>query len=284
MGPTASGKSALAEAIASTLDAQLVNADAFQVYRGLDIGTAKPTDKGRYELVDILEPTESFGLGAFIARAMAVLEDCYKVGKSVVVVGGTGLYIRGLFEEYASMGAKPDLSVRSRYEQMEFELGIEALAQLLKSRSPEVAESTDLRNPVRVRRALERLDSPPSIPHRLPGFTKRKLAINPPTEILDGRIRRRVLAMLEQGWVDEVQRQVLRGIPLDAPGMRAIGYREIATRLTEGTPLEGLEEELTLRTRQYAKRQRTWLRSEPNLYQLRSEDSEAQYDEATFLL
>ncbi|HMS54272.1 MAG TPA: tRNA (adenosine(37)-N6)-dimethylallyltransferase MiaA [Fimbriimonadaceae bacterium] len=284
MGPTASGKTALAEALADSLDAELLNADAFQVYRGLNIGTAKPVERGRYHLVDILEPTEPFGLGAFISKAMVVLSDAFRAKRSVVVVGGSGLYIRGLFEEYASVGAKPDPSVRRFYEDVERHQGLEALVKLLTERSLADAERTDLRNPLRVRRALERLDSAPAEAHRLPAFVKHKVAVSPEPEVLDRRIKQRVLAMLEQGWIEEVQMLMLRGIPLDAPGMRAIGYREIATRLIEGTPLEGLEEELALRTRQYAKRQRTWLRSEPNLHFLRSEDCEAQRKEAVFLL
>jgi tRNA dimethylallyltransferase len=101
MGATASGKTEIAEALADQLHAELVNADAFQVYRGLDIGTAKPKNKARYHLLDIKDPNESYGLGEFCTLAQALLEDLWVRERNVIVVGGTGLYVRGLFEQYS---------------------------------------------------------------------------------------------------------------------------------------------------------------------------------------
>src|SRR5471030_1762482 len=108
MGPTASGKTEVAEALADQLCAQLVNADAFQIYQGMDVGTAKPLRKADYRLVDIRNPSEGFGVGEFVTLAQEVLSECWEAGKNVVVVGGTGLYMRALFEEYAEMAQAPD--------------------------------------------------------------------------------------------------------------------------------------------------------------------------------
>ena len=155
MGPTASGKSDLAEALADRIDARLINADAFQVYRGMDIGTGKPSQKERYLLLDLVSPSEQFGLGEWLRLAVAALEEIFKQGRNAIVVGGTGLYIRALMEEYADVAAAPDPSLRASL----MKRPIEELRQELRSRAPNVFESTDIANPLRVRRALEKLDA-----------------------------------------------------------------------------------------------------------------------------
>src|SRR5205085_344215 len=113
MGPTASGKSSLAEALAEQLDAQLINADAFQVYRGMDIGTGKSSCKERYLLLDLVSPSQQFGLGEWLRLAVVELERLFAEGRSAIVVGGTGLYIRALMEEYAEISSAPDPQLRS---------------------------------------------------------------------------------------------------------------------------------------------------------------------------
>jgi len=267
MGPTASGKTALAEALADRFDAQLINADAFQVYRGLDIGTAKPEDKSRYLLLDIKDATESFGVGEFVQRASEILWTLHREGRSAVVVGGTGLYIRALTEGYDEMSPAPDPALRADLVRREKEVGLEALAQELGTLDPIAAARIDLNNPARVRRALERvLDPRPPIQVVLPKFRQKKIALNPKVEISNARIDLRIESMVQNGWVDEARRLVGEGIPGDAPGLRAIGYRGLCDHvrgvLSLGDALKGI----ALETRQYAKRQRTWLRSEPNLW------------------
>src|SRR5688572_23240532 len=116
MGPTASGKTDLAEHLADETGAQLINADAFQVYKGFDIGTAKSVNANRYELIDIREPDESFGVGEFVQLANAELERLFAGGTSAIVVGGTGLYVRALFEEYEAMSGPPDPQLRADLE------------------------------------------------------------------------------------------------------------------------------------------------------------------------
>lgn len=262
MGPTASGKSALAEALAEQLNAVLVNADAFQIYRGLDIGTAKPESRERYELLDIKNPDEGFGVGEFILLCLPILESAFAERRPVVVVGGTGFYIRALFEEYQDLGPEPDPEVRARIDKMRHE---ERLAELLQ-RDPKKAGALDVKNPVRVQRALERLDSPStSLAWQLPSCRKAKFALEAEPTCLNERIAERVDEMIRKGWVEEVENLRNQGWSPQSPGFRAIGYRTLFEHVEGRVEIEEAAATIVAETRNYAKRQRTWLRSEPNL-------------------
>ena len=269
MGPTASGKSALAETIAEQTGAQLINADAFQVYRHLDIGTAKPTDRARYELLDILDPGESFGVGAWVQRALPILRNLYAEGRSAVVVGGTGFYIRALFEEYDAMDAAPDPALRAELDARLARDGVAAMFAELQAQNPALAARVDRQNPVRVRRALEKsLSSAPKVPVQLPGFRKAKIGIEGPSEILTERIADRVRNMVQIGWLEEIARLAEAGYSPGDPGLRAIGYGAMWCHQFEGWSLDEAIAKTIVETRQYAKRQRTWLKSEPHLKML----------------
>jgi len=267
MGPTASGKTDLAEELAVILDAQLVNADAFQIYRGMNIGTAKPERKSEYRLLDIRNPSEGFGVGEYVSLAEVVLRECWEARRNVVVVGGTGLYIRALFEEYGEMAAAPDPDLRNRLN----EKTLDELVAELQQADRASAERVDLRNRVRVQRALERIYTPePSVPVRLPPFQKRKYAVvRDPAETVE-RITRRVEAMVKNGWVQEVRQLANAGYAPTDPGLRALGYRAVWQHLNGEVELNEAVATTIAETRRYAKRQRTWLRSEPNLMVLDS--------------
>jgi tRNA dimethylallyltransferase len=282
MGPTASGKTALAERIAERLEAQLVNADAFQIYRYLDIGTSKPRDRAKYALIDIRNPNEPFGLGEWVSLAMVVLNEAWDRSRNVVVVGGTGLYIRALFEQYSEMGPQPDPALRSALLDREKLEGLPSLFAELQAVDPAAAEQIDPRNPARVRRALERALSP-AAPMRvtLPPFRTIKLAVDPPKQVLDVQIERRTATMIQNGWIQEVRCLREMGFAEDAPALRAIGYLDVL-RHTQGViSLQGAIARIVAATRRYAKRQRTWLRGEPRLHRLSGEaETEALFAEA----
>lgn len=264
MGPTGSGKTDLAEALADRLDAELVNADAFQVYRGLDIGTNKPKDRGRYRLLDLVEPDEPFGVGEWVRLAREILDDLFARRCSAVFVGGTGLYIRALFEEYAEMGEAPPPELRAQVDDWRRTEGVEGLLRRLEAIG--IPEGLDQKNPVRVSRALERALHPsPAPPFRLPPFRKRKVAISIPSAQLAERVLARTRDFVQNGWVSEVEGLRSRGIGEDAPGMRAIGYRTLLRHLDGDVDREDAIAEIVRDTMRYAKRQRTWLRSEPDL-------------------
>ncbi len=267
MGPTASGKSEVAELLADRLGLQLVNADAFMVYRGLDIGTNKPARKAEYELIDIVGPDEEFGVGEYVRRAADLLERLFCEDRGAVVVGGTGFYVRALFEEYTGLMPAPDPALRERLDDRERAEGLPALAKELAEMAPEIAQATDLQNPVRVRRALEKLaDSRPPIAFKLPPFAKSKFILDPPQNDLDEAIARRVDAMFAAGWEDEVAELLAKGVAKTSPAFRAIGYQSLIGLIEGRLSTEEARLKTITETRQYAKRQRTWLRSEPSAH------------------
>jgi tRNA dimethylallyltransferase len=272
MGATASGKTDLAERIADRFEAALINADAFQVYLGMDVGTAKPDHRDQYELIDIKDPDESYGVGEFTQLAVALLERFFSESRNVVVVGGTGLYVRALMEEYQTMQAAPDRSVRDELNRRLEADGLESLVAELRARDPGTADRTDLRNPVRVIRAIERLALPKAEAVRLPNFRRSKLAIDPDSDVLDARIQQRAVQMVQNGWVREVESLRNAGYVREDFGFRAIGYRQMWDHLEGRVELEDAIATTIAETKRYAKRQRTWLRSEPNLCVLKVED------------
>jgi tRNA dimethylallyltransferase len=266
MGPTGSGKSEFAEALAGLLGAQLVSADAFQAYRGFDIGTAKPRDRAKYQLLDFLDPDVPYGAGAFVRLAGEALARCFEQQAPVVVVGGTGLYVRALFEGYRGMHGPPDPALRERLAQEE-EARPGSSAERLRRLVPDA--QVDWANPARVRRALERALAPrPAPTPPLPPFRILKLALVPERRALWESIAARTARMFDEGWADEVRALLGSGVDESAPAFRAIGYQSVA-RAVRGQITDGMaQEEVTVATRQYAKRQYTWLRSEPNLRRL----------------
>lgn len=264
-GPTGIGKSAVAEIVAERTGAVLVSADAFQVYKGLDIGTNKPVAALGYRLTDVVEPTESFGLGAWTRLAKEATESAAREGRPVVVVGGTGLYLRALTENYSGMHGEPDEGVREFYRQELAEHGPEHMADLLRRRSPETAERTDLKNPVRVLRALEKLDSEPLPPIGELPFPVIKFGLETERAKLFERIAERTQAMLDRGWLEETRLLLESGVPIGAPGLRAIGYQSLVRVLKGDLTLDQARADIVRETCRYARRQATWMRSEPDL-------------------
>ena len=264
MGPTASGKSALAESLAKRFDAQLINADAFQIYRKLDIGTAKPEHRDGYELLDILDPREEFGVGAWVARVLPILHDLFAQSRSAIVVGGTGFYIRALFEQYTDMDSAPDPEIRAQLENELARDGVLAMYDRVLNLNPQAAERLDPRNPVR--RALEKaLSTKPKMTVDLPSFRKGKVGIEVSPSILENRIAARVKNMVQMGWLEEIERLAVEEYSLSDPGLRAIGYDHMWRHRLKEVGLDEAIENTIVDTRRYAKRQRTWLKSEPGL-------------------
>ena len=262
MGPTASGKTLFAEALAKQLDAVILNGDAFQIYRGMDIGTAKPVDRSRYQLIDLKNPDEDFGVGEYVVLAANLLHQYFAERRNVIVCGGTGLYMRALFEQYKDLMPAPNPSLRQKLSLLSLD---EAVIELTKV-SPDVAAKTDLKNEIRVKRALEKIQ-PGSEPiaFSLPSFQIQKLAIVPPAEVSQIKIMQRTKEMVQNGWVTEVNELIRKGYGPGNPGFRALGYEAIYGFLQQGGNMEDLIQQIELDTVKYAKRQRTWLRAEPNL-------------------
>ncbi|MCG9895802.1 MAG: tRNA (adenosine(37)-N6)-dimethylallyltransferase MiaA [Fimbriimonadaceae bacterium] len=260
MGPTGSGKSDLAEALSDAMGGRLVNADAVQVYRGLDVGTGKSDRAEDYALISYVDPIEEFGVGRYLQDFASFLAAFRESPPSdLVLAGGTGLYIRALTEGYTELHPPPDPALRAELAAVD----LPGLRERLLSLDP--STKVDLANPVRVRRALERmLDPRPPIRVDLPRFTVCKLALTPPPDHAD-RLRTRIGAMLAAGWVQEVEALMAQKVPRDAPGMKAIGYDQVVDLIQGRISMPELVDAVFSATKAYGKRQMTWLRREPGV-------------------
>jgi tRNA dimethylallyltransferase len=286
LGPTASGKSRLALELAARLPLEIVSLDSAQVYRGLDIGTAKPSPaerrRVRHHLIDLLDPTESYSAGRFRADAIAAVEEILARGRIPLLVGGTMLYYRALV---AGLDALPqaDYRLRAEIERGAAQRGWPALHAELAAVDPRTAARVKPGDAQRIQRALEvwRLTGRPlsemqTAPAAALPFTLRSFAIVPQDRaMLHRRIAERFEAMLEAGLVDEV-RTLRKRYTLSAglPSMRAVGYRQVWEHLEGAYGLEELRQKGMAATRQLAKRQLTWLRSFAGIENVAPEDAE----------
>ena len=273
VGPTASGKSALALALARAHpgEIELVSADAMQVYRGMDIGTAKPTPAEQAEvphhLIDVVDPWEDFSLARFIELGRAAIADIEGRGKRAVIVGGTGLYMRGLVD---------DLDVPGQFPQARAEVEAEpdtgALHRRLAELDPLAASRMEPTNRRRIVRALEvtiGADRPFSTfgagLGAYPPVATRQFGLAVPFDVLDERIDARVIHMLDNGFLDEVRALVELPHPPSRTAGQALGYRELADyvagRITFGDAVLGIKQ----RTRRFARRQGRWFRRDPRV-------------------
>lgn len=265
MGPTASGKSALAESLARRLACRVLNADAFQVYRGLDIGTNKPADRSLYELLDVCEPWEEFTVGRFVQLATELIEREFGLGRHVVVCGGTGLYVRALFEGYDELKPPADPALRARLQAEYADLGPEGLAERYSIELKGVSPATRVNPRHFVRLVERRLLSGTDGIRQARLARKLKFGLRWEKTELDRRIALRVREMLQNGWLEEVAALRAQGARRDWPGMRAIGYVQLLDVLEGSLSLTEAVTKIESLTRQYAKRQMTWLRKEPGL-------------------
>ena len=269
LGPTNSGKTSLAELLKDTIGGQLVNIDAFQVYKEMDIGTAKSERKSEYEMIDLINPNVDFGVGAYIQSALPILNQLYNTGISPIIVGGSGLYARALTTEFHDLAMAPNPLLRTSLNELFDKEGTEGLVRKwteIKAEHAIEEKEIDLKNPMRVKRAIERALTGQNRMHfHIPPFIVRKFAIMPENVILNSQILSRIDKMMQNGWIEEVLKLKSLGYGLTDPGMRAHGYRALY-KVTEGkmTIVEA-RERTYFDVRQYAKRQRTWLRKEPEL-------------------
>lgn len=270
-GPTGVGKSALALNLAKTWDGEIISADSMQVYRYLDIGTAKPTPREQREikhhLLDLVDPDEPFNAALFVRAAHTAIETLHRRGTPIFVVGGTGLYIKGLlgglFPE-----APPGEEVRRHYLEMLSLYGPERLYRLLQKRDPRAASALAARDGVRIIRALEVLEATGrSITdhHRDHQFSARgyetlKIGLILPREDLYRRIEERIAGMMEAGLIEEVRGLLAKGYPDALRPLQTLNYRHLVNYLQGGCTLDEAVHLLKRDTRRYAKRQLTWFK------------------------
>lgn len=271
-GPTASGKTGLAIDIAKKYDGEIVNADSMQIYKYMDIGTAKPTMTERSEivhhLVDFVDPKEEFSVADYTHLAHKKIDDIIKRGKMAVVCGGTGLYISSLIDDVTFGEVKTDYALRDELEKTAKEQGVEVLMQMLKEFDEESAKTIHPNNLRRVIRAIEfyKLTGMPISQHK--EMTKRCesrytpliMIIDHDREKLYERINLRVDMMIEEGLIDEVENLLDMGYTKDMNSMKGIGYKEIIEYLEGECTLSEAIEAVKQGSRRYAKRQLTWFR------------------------
>ena len=272
-GPTASGKTALAAELALRFGGEVVSADSMQVYRRMDIGTAKPTQSEQrgvpHHMIDVVEPEENYSVARYVADAVPIVDGILARGKLPIIAGGTGLYIDHLVagRQFAPFqpdsGLRPQLQARARQE------GLPALYAQLVQVDPDAAGSIHPNDEKRIIRALEVFLSTgkPLSQHdresrALPSrYTPLTIVLNfAQRPHLWERIDRRVDQRMAQGLEGEVRALLESGIPPDCTAMQAIGYKELAAAIRSGLPVQSGAEEVKLRSRQYAKRQLTWFR------------------------
>lgn len=272
-GPTASGKTALAVELALRHRGEVVSADSMQIYRRMDIGTAKPTREEMrgvpHHMLDVADPEEDFSVARYVDMAAKCVDDILSRGKLPILAGGTGLYIDSLLSGRTFAPFQPDSPLRGQLEeQLRREGGAAMLARLAQV-DPDSAARLHPNDEKRIIRALEVYQSTGktitqhnletrAIPPRYDALTL-ALAFEQ-REDMWSRIDRRVDQMMDQGLVDEVQSLLDSGVPAKCTAMQAIGYKEMAAALLSGGDVRAAAEEIQLRSRQYAKRQLTWFK------------------------
>lgn len=277
-GPTASGKTALSVALAKQLHTEIISADSMQIYRGMDIGTAKPTMEERqgiaHHLLDICEPNEPFSVARYVELADAAAQDILSRGMTPIVVGGTGLYMDALIECSAFSGDETNLTVRRKYQRMAETQGNLAVHARLAMVDPESAQRLHPNNLKRVIRALEVYEQTGMTigefnrQHKraAPKYTAIKIGVCPTDrQALYDRIDRRVDQMLSDGLLEETQRLFAKG-ELTGTAAQAIGYKELLGFLEGRDSLHSCVELLKQRSRNYAKRQLTWLKRDDSIH------------------
>lgn len=288
MGPTASGKTALAMELYQRVPSELISVDSALIYQGMDIGTAKPSPQEQalapHHLIDILDPKQAYSAADFRLDALKLIEQIHQRGKTAILVGGTMLYYRTLLQGLSPLPeANPD--IRQQIEQDALKCGWEALHKELSEFDPVSAARIHPNDPQRINRAIE--------VYRLTGksltelteekgepfpYPVQQFAIAPEHRAdLHERIALRFKLMLEQGFADEVKGLMQRGdLHLDLPSMRCVGYRQMWQFLSGEITETQLVEQGVAATRQLAKRQLTWLRSWPELNWLKTENGTAE--------
>jgi len=278
VGPTAAGKSELAMTLARAYDGEVVNADAMQLYRGLDVGTAKPTPAERAEvphhLLDVLDVTQSASVAAYQRDARAAVERVLAAGRTPVLVGGSGLYVQAVVDELEFPGTDPALRVELAAELER--VGPAALHARLATSDPAAAAAVLPSNGRRIVRALEviALTGRPftaRLPEAAaPRYDAVLLGVDRPTAGLDGRIARRVARMFAAGLVAET-RGLLPGLREGPTAARALGYQQI---LASPDDLEGAAADTVVATRRFVRRQRSWFRRDRRIVWLAGESSD----------
>jgi tRNA dimethylallyltransferase len=266
VGPTASGKTELALALAATWPVEIVVADSRQVYRGMDVGTAKPDATARarvpHHLLDVVDPDKPFTVADWVARARETIAGIGERGRIAMLVGGTGLYVSAVVDGYVFGGPPPSEELRATLRSEVETSGLAMVAQRLVERDPDAAARTDLNNARRVIRALERTERPDARTRNVPYAGRVALVgVSRTREVLYRRIDDRARRLFAEGLLEETRALLASGYGADLRPMSGHGYQEAMRHIAGEWSLEEAIDVTARRTRQYAKRQLTWFRA-----------------------
>lgn len=276
-GPTATGKSEVAVEIATRLNGEIISADSMQVYRRMNIGTAKLLPEERkgvpHHLIDIVEPTENYSVANFQEQATQVIKEVHLRNKLPILVGGTGLYINAVIDNYFFPAGLLNSQIRQQLIQLGKEIGTEALHRWLVEVDPESAariQPGDLRRIVRALEVFHLTGQPLSAFHHSkhsssPGYNLGMFGLYCPRELLYQRINRRVEEMISQGLVEEVKQLLAEGCTPSTTALQAVGYKEIIDYLRGYYDLDTAVEMIKRNTRRLAKRQMTWFKRDQRI-------------------
>lgn len=281
LGPTGAGKTATAVTLCRDIGGEIISADSMQVYRGFDIGTAKPGPEHsdvRHHLIDACDPASTFSAADFVTAALSIISEIDARARLPVIAGGTGLYIRALLQGIFE-GPPRDDRIRARLRAEAAQLGLAHLHTRLGEIDPAYQVVVHANDPVRIIRALEvhELTGRPLSSHfansslRLRGRRVLKVGLMRPRPALYSMIHRRTDQMIDAGLVDEVRELLATGVPRDAAAFKGVGYRQVIELLDSGRSMDWLREETRKETRRYAKRQLTWFRREQGVVWIRSD-------------
>jgi tRNA dimethylallyltransferase len=277
VGPTAVGKTAASIGLAKALNGEIISGDSMQIFKGLDIGTAKITKEEMqgvpHHLIDIKEPWETFSVAEFKRLADEAIADIHDRGKMPIIVGGTGFYINSVLYEYHFGEADTDEAYRAELEQYAETYGNEALWNILQEKDPDSAAKLHSNDTKRVIRALEVLhvtgipasERQSTVDKQTMRYNAVYIALNMPREVLYDRINRRVDIMIQDGLEAEVRTALANGVAQDALSMTSIGYRQMIEYFNEEISFDRAVELIKRDTRHFAKRQLTWFRHDPNI-------------------
>ena len=285
-GPTASGKTEVSIKLAQAVGGEIVNADSMQVYKYMDIGTAKPTKEERknipHHLIDIIMPDENFSVAKYCEYAKQAIDDIHSRGKIPIMVGGTGLYVDSVVNNIQFTHIKPDIGYRQELEEKANTLGNKYLYSLLCEKDPQSAEKINAEDKKRIIRALEVYHSTgktitwhneQSISVPSP-YNSILFAIDTDRAELYEKINRRVEVMFENGLAEEVKKLLDMGVNEEATSMQAIGYKETVEFLNGKTTMEQTVEKIKQSSRRYAKRQLTWFRRNDKIHWIKKDADE----------
>jgi len=270
VGPTGVGKTQVAISIGQELGSTIVNADSRQVYRYMDVGTAKPTETEissvPHQLIDIVDPDEEYNLAIFLQDSQRALGKLLEDSNArPMVVGGTGQYIWGLLENWQVPNVSPDLLLRQKLEQLINDKGLATVAEQLNTIAPQLAASIDLSNPRRVIRAMEIAKSG-SMANRVPPIANTSpydykiIGLTMPRQTLFSYIDQRVEVMIENNWLGEVSSLLTRGYDVSLPSMSGIGYRELVEHLDNKLSLDEAVARIKTRTHRFVRTQYNWFK------------------------